>query len=93
MALLNLRAYRDDLREFNLYDTRAPSNGDTAEALLDDLPKYRTYDGSLQDPFDPEMGKVGTPLRPQRARPTRPRRSEMPQLMSPSPREVSADAC
>ena len=87
-ALLNLRAYRDELREFNLYDTRAPSNGETAEAVLDSLPKHRTYDGSLQDPFDLEMGKVGT--RFGRNAPTDATAPEaMPQLMTPSPREVS----
>ena len=87
-ALLNLRAYRDDLREFNLYDTRAPSNGETVEALIDSLPKHRTYDGSLQDPFDPEMGRVGTRFgRNAPTDATAP--EEMPQLLSPSPREVS----
>jgi hypothetical protein len=87
-ALLNLRAYRDDMREFNLYDTRAPSDGDAAEELLDQLPKHRTYDGSLQDPLDPEMGQVGTRFgRNAPTDATAP--EEMPELMTPSPREVS----
>jgi hypothetical protein len=87
-ALLNLRAYRDEMRQLNLYDTRAPSNGDVAEALVDELPKHRTYDGSLQDPFDPEMGKVGTRFgRNAPTDATAP--EEMPQLMTPNPREVS----
>ena len=59
VALLNLRAYRDDLRQYNLYDTRAPENERQAPPP-EDCPKYRTYDGSHQDPTDPEMGKVGT---------------------------------
>jgi hypothetical protein len=87
-ALLNLRAYRDEMRQLNLYDTRAPSNGDVAEALVDELPKHRTDDGSLQDPFDPEMGKVGTRFgRNAPTDATAP--EEMPQLMTPNPREVS----
>jgi len=85
-ALLNLRAYRDDMREMNLYDTRAPSNGDT-QAVLDELPKHRTYDGSLQDPNDPEMGQVGT--RFGRNTPSDVQPEQLPQLMTPSPREVS----
>jgi Animal haem peroxidase len=86
-ALLNLRAYRDDMRQMNLYDTRAPSNGDQAEQVLDKLPKHRTYDGSLQDPHDPEMGQVGT--RFGRNTPSDVQPEEMPELMTPSPREVS----
>src|SRR2546423_2522372 len=57
LALLNLRAFRDELRSYNLYDTRAP-NGDPA--ATEDLPPYRTYDGSQTDPVDPQMGMVGT---------------------------------
>src|SRR5919198_4402185 len=64
MALLNLRAYRDDLRQFNLYDTEEGDGDGTGGAssvtTRDDLPKYRTYDGSLQDPTDPNMGRVGS---------------------------------
>ena len=85
-ALLNLRAYRDDMREMNLYDTRAPSDGET-QAVLDNLPKHRTYDGSLQDPNDPEMGQVGT--RFGRNTPSDVQPEQLPQLMTPSPREVS----
>src|SRR5439155_16250075 len=58
LALLNLRALRDELREYNLYDTRG-GNGEGAPAL-GELPKHRTYDGSHQDPTDPEMGMVGS---------------------------------
>ena len=86
-ALLNLRAYRDDMRKMNLYDTRAPGNGDQAEEVLDKLPKHRTYDGSLQDPNDPEMGQVGT--RFGRNTPSDVQPEQMPELMTPSPRDVS----
>jgi hypothetical protein len=86
-ALLNLRAYRDDMRQMNLYDTRPPTNGNRAEQLLDRLPKHRTYDGSLQDPNDPEMGRVGT--RFGRNTPSDVQPEQMPELMTPSPREVS----
>jgi hypothetical protein len=85
LALLNLRAFRDDLRELNLYDTRG-TNGQPLP--IDKLPKYRTYDGSLQDPMDPEMGMVGTRFgRNAPVDATAP--EEMPRLMQPSPREVS----
>jgi hypothetical protein len=86
-ALLNLRAYRDDMRQMNLYDTRAPADGDRADQVLDQLPKHRTYDGSLQDPNDPEMGQVGT--RFGRNTPSDVKPEQMPELMTPSPREVS----
>ncbi len=87
-ALLNLRAYRDDLRNYNLYDTRTPAENGGGAATHDGLPKYRTYDGSHQDPQDPEMGMVGSRFgRNAPSDATAP--EQMPQLMSPSPREVS----
>lgn len=87
VALLNLRGLRDDLRTSNLHDTNAPSNG-KPDLDLDDLPKHRTYDGSLQDPTDPNMGKVGT--RFGRNTPSETTAPEtMPELMDPSPREVA----
>ena len=86
IALLNLRGLRDDLRESNLFDTRAPSNGDPPTS--DDLPKHRTYDGSRQDPTDPDMGKAGT--RFGRNAPTDATEPEpLPQRLEPSPREVA----
>ncbi len=85
-ALLNLRAYRDDLRESNLYDTRPPSNGSAIP--LDELPPYRTYDGSYQDPTDPEMGMVGSRFgRNAPPEATAPESEE--ERLRPSPREVS----
>jgi hypothetical protein len=85
LALLNLRAFRDELREFNLYDTRADGNSSTA---VEDLPKHRTYDGSYQDPMDPEMGMVGSRFG-RNAPPDATAPEAMPRLMQPSPREVS----
>jgi hypothetical protein len=86
VALLNLRAHRDDLREHNLYDTEAPrSNGGVA---TEDLPPYRTYDGSRQDPIDPKMGMVGS--RFGRNAPTDATAPEpLPERMQPSPRDVA----
>ncbi len=87
VALLNLRGLRDDLRESNLFDTRAPSTNGEAPTR-EDLPKHRTYDGSNQDPTDPEMGKAGT--RFGRNSPTESTEPEpMPQRMEPNPREVA----
>jgi Animal haem peroxidase len=87
LALLNLRAFRDELRELNLYDTRA-TNGERSPVALEDLPKHRTYDGSYQDPADPEMGMVGSRFG-RNAPPDATAPEPMPQLMEPSPREVS----
>src|SRR3954454_13706573 len=89
LGLLNLRAFRDDLRHWNLYDTRAPAeeNG-TGPATRDDLPKFRTYDGSRQDPADPEMRMVGSRFG-RNAPPEQTAPETMPRLMDPSPREVS----
>ena len=87
LALLNLRAFRDELRELNLYDTRA-TNGERSPVAPEDLPKHRTYDGSYQDPGDPEMGKVGSRFG-RNAPPDATAPEPMPQLMEQSPREVS----
>jgi hypothetical protein len=83
-ALLNLSAFRDELREFNLYDTEVPENGGTTTG---EPPKYRTYDGAQTDPENPNMGKTG--MRFGRNVPievTYPREQAM---LDPSPREVS----
>jgi Animal haem peroxidase len=87
LALLNLRAFRDELRELNLYDTRA-TNGERSPVALEELPKHRTYDGSYQDPADPEMGMVGSRFG-RNAPPDATAPEPMPQMMEPSPREVS----
>src|SRR5919201_1642500 len=74
-AMLNLLAFRDDLRRLNLYEGAA-------------LPKYRTYDGSMQDPHNPTMGMVGTRFG-RNAPPGTTLPEPMPRFMEPSPREVS----
>src|SRR5918996_290727 len=86
VALLNLRAYRDDLRELNLYDTEERNGG--AGVALEDLPKHRTYDGSQQDPLDPRMGQVGTRFG-RNVDPTATPPESPEQMMQPNPREVS----
>jgi Animal haem peroxidase len=86
MGLLNLRAFRDDLRKLNLYDTEdahAPE-----KVPLDRLPKHRTYDGSLQDPTDPRMGQVGTRFG-RNVDPTATPPESLAQRMDPNPREVA----
>jgi hypothetical protein len=85
LALLNLRTFRDELRERNLYDAGVaveddrPANGGPQE-----LPKHRSYDGAMNDPRHPEMGKAG--VRFGRNHPlgvTVPEKP--PRLMTPSP--------
>ncbi len=86
VALLNLRALRDDLRQFNLYDTRDVKPPEVVPP--EELPKYRTYDGARQDPTDPDMGRVGSRFgrnAPAEATAVEP----MPAFMEPNPREVS----
>jgi hypothetical protein len=75
LATLNLLAFRQDLRRMNLYDTTT-------------LPDYRTYDGSWQDPHNPQMGMKGTRFG-RNAPPGTTFPEPMPRLMQPSPREVS----
>ena len=90
-ALLNLRAFRDELREANLYDTAPPqveSDGPDTAVPLEELPPYRTYDGSLNDPAHPNMGKAGVVFgRNHPLGVTVPEKP--PRLMTPNPRTVS----
>jgi hypothetical protein len=90
-ALLNLRAYRDELRSRNLYDPAADPNAPADEPVaLEELPPYRTYDGSMNDPAHPQMGRAGVNFG--RNHPlglTIP--EQMPRLMSPNPRRVSQE--
>jgi hypothetical protein len=86
LGLLNLRAFRDDMRQKNLYDT---GNGKPAVVTPpEELPDHRTYDGTLQDPTDPKMGSVGSRfgrnIAPDATAP-----EPMPAFMEPNPREVS----
>jgi Animal haem peroxidase len=86
VALLNLRAYRDDMRKLNLYDTEERDGGGTVP--LEQLPKYRTYDGSLQDPTDPQMGQVGTRFG-RNIDPTATPPESPEQRLDPNPREIA----
>jgi hypothetical protein len=88
LSLLNLRALRDDMRQFNLYDSGPGNGGASSVTESDDLPKYRTYDGSHQDPTDPDMGRVGSRFG-RNAPPEASAREPMPSFMQPSPRDVS----
>src|SRR5439155_26023724 len=64
VALLNLRAHRDDLRSSNLYDTRPPSNGAAVPLSKLQAPHLRRL---LSGPDRPGDGDGRLPLRPQRA--------------------------
>ena len=61
LALLNLRAFRDELREMNLYGTEAPPSERRERRPRRrggaQVPHLRRL--ACQDPTDPEMGKVG----------------------------------
>jgi hypothetical protein len=91
LAILNLRAFRDDLRDQNLIDptpAEGSGNGGSAAATVQELPKYRTYDGSQNDPQHPTMGSAGASFgRNHPLGVTVP--EELPKLMTPSPRTVS----
>ncbi|MFJ3925283.1 peroxidase family protein [Streptomyces sp. NPDC090022] len=87
LALLNLHVLRDDLRRKNLYDTYR-AGGERPRRATGELLPYRSYDGSGYDPYDADMGRVGTRL--DRNAPldlTFPESDE--DRLSPSPREVS----
>jgi hypothetical protein len=88
-AALNLRALRDELREENLYDTRdEEGNGAPTATPPDELPNYRTYDGSNTDAYDPDMGRAGA--RFGRNHPLGMTIPEKPPLsLKPNPRAVS----
>ncbi|MFL6171582.1 MAG: peroxidase family protein [Marmoricola sp.] len=81
---LNLAALREDLRHDNLHDTR----DDAEEEELDNLPPYRTYDGTLQDPYDAKMGSAGTRFG-RNFKLDQTDAEDPPRLLTPSPREVS----
>jgi hypothetical protein len=86
-ALLNLRAFRDEMRQTNLYDG-GNGGGASSVDVSGELPKYRTYDGSLQDPNDPDMGRVGSRFG-RNLSPDATDRETGPRFMQPNPREVS----
>jgi Animal haem peroxidase len=86
--LAALAGFREDLRQFNLYDTESPvGNGDGSVATVAPPPPYRTYDGSQTDPENPKMGKTG--MRFGRNMPPEATLPEEQSMLDPSPREVS----
>ena len=95
-ALLNLRLFRNELRELNLYDTEtealnaAESGGNGGPIAPEDLPKYRTYDGAKTDARYPNMGRAGS--RFGRNHPLGMTIPEKPPLLTkPNPRTVSSE--
>ncbi|WP_438310016.1 peroxidase family protein [Streptomyces sp. HUAS TT3] len=87
LALLNLRTLREDLRRKNLYDTFG-AGGERPRRATTHLLPYRSYDGSGYDPYDEDMGRVGTRL--DRNAPLDLSYPEPDaELMNPSPREIS----
>jgi hypothetical protein len=95
-ALLNLRSFRNELRELNLYDTEteelnaAENGGNGGPMAPEDLPKYRTYDGAKTDARYPNMGRAGS--RFGRNHPLGMTIPEKPPLlMKPNPRTVSTE--
>ncbi|MCW3013160.1 MAG: peroxidase [Solirubrobacterales bacterium] len=94
LALLNLRAFRDEMREANLYAGAPPAPGDAATSDpagrngVREIPKHRTYDGAMNDPAHPEMGKAGVLFG--RNNPVGASVPETPpRLMTPNPRLVA----
>jgi hypothetical protein len=86
--LAALAGFREDLREFNLYDTETPeANGHGGVAVTAEPPPYRAYDGSQTDPTNPEMGRTGT--RFGRNMPIEATYPQEQSMLDPSPREVA----
>jgi hypothetical protein len=99
LQLAALAAFREDLREFNLYDVEfaeansiasspdgeLAGNGHSVQILSE--PPYRTYDGSQTDPENPRMGMTGT--RFGRNVPPEVTWPVEQSMLDPSPREVS----
>lgn len=87
LGLLNLSVLRGDLRRRNLHDTFG-AGGERPRRPTAALAPYRSYDGSGYDPYDEDMGKVGTRLDR-----NAPLHLVFPdsdaELMAPSPREIS----
>jgi len=64
LGLLNLSAYRDELREKNLIDTELREAPPKADPVPSSIPEWvrtvRTFDGTYNDLSDPEMGALGS---------------------------------
>ncbi|MDA5284491.1 peroxidase family protein [Streptomyces sp. Isolate_45] len=89
LGLLNLAVLREDLRRHNLHDTFGAGGERDRRPTVRPAP-YRSYDGSGYDPYDVDMGRVGTRL--DRNAPLHmafPEDDES--LMAPSPREISRE--
>ncbi|MGW7417210.1 peroxidase family protein [Streptomyces sp. NPDC054863] len=87
LGIANIKVLRSDLRRHNLHDTYG-AGGERPRRPTSELAPYRSYDGSGYDPYDEDMGRVGTRL--DRNSPLDlvfPDPDE--ELMRPSPREVS----
>jgi hypothetical protein len=89
LGALNLIAFRDVLREKNLYDTLPPGGKPSANIKCDPRSLYaRRSDGTCNDLDHPEMGAAG-----QRFGRNVPRENTFPEkepaLLTPSPRVVS----
>jgi hypothetical protein len=84
--LAALAMFREDLREFNLYDTEFVENGGGV-AVTSEPPPHRSYDGSQTDPGNPTMGKTGT--RFGRNVPLEGVYPDEQSMLDPSPREVA----
>lgn len=91
VGVFNLLAFRIQLREENLHDTRTPGKSfrrSPSDPLEPDVVRFRSPGGAYNDLDDPEMGMAGTrfarnvPLEHAFPEP-------MPGLMEPSPREIS----
>ncbi|MGW4029652.1 peroxidase family protein [Streptomyces sp. NPDC004838] len=87
LGLMNVKVLRSDLRRENLHDTFG-AGGERPRRPTPRLAPHRSYDGSGYDPYDEDMGRVGTRLDR-----NAPLHMAFPdsdaELMEPSPREVS----
>jgi hypothetical protein len=91
LALLQLNKFRKNLRQNNLHDTsQLPDKSKLPQPVPDPEKKYltrRNFDGSYNDLDHPEMGMNNT--RFGRNVPLKDAYPDTPNLMKPSPREVS----
>ena len=89
LGVANLLAFRIQLRDENLTDTRTPGKKPTLSLQADPTAvRYRTPGGTYNDLNDPEMGMAGTRFaRNVSIKDAFP--EPMPRLMEPNPREVS----
>jgi Animal haem peroxidase len=88
---MNLLVLRNQLRKYNLYDTRAfevvPTPRPVPRVVPAEFRSIRTPDGSFNDLSDPDMGKTGMPFG--RMWPLGYKWPGEDKLMTPNPRLVS----